>query len=205
MILLHLHTVTGVGTAFLTELAVGDTITVSGETSTITAIASNTSLTVSSAFTDNAIDGSLMTDSMAVADLNDLSVNTTNYVAGDTINVIGTEHDGTTVSASFTYGTGTGQNGTTLGALRSFITANYGSGTASIDGSGNLVVTADQAGQSELILNLADGTSNTGATTFSSFAATTTGTGDVYVSSIPVFDTQGSSHLISLSFAKDSQ
>ena len=195
-------TVTGVGTAFTTELAVGDTITVSGETRTISAIASNTSLTVSAAFTDNANDTSVMTDSMAVAGLNDLALNTTDYVAGDKINIVGTEHDGTTVTASFTYGTGTGQDGITFGSLRDFVSSSFGSATASIDTSGNLVVTADQPGQSELILNLADGASNTGAITFNSFSASTTGTGSVYVSSIPVFDTQGSSHLISLSYEK---
>lgn len=51
-------TVTGVGTAFLRELVVGDRITVSGETRTVTAIASDTSLTVDTAFSDNANDTS---------------------------------------------------------------------------------------------------------------------------------------------------
>ena len=195
-------TVTGVGTLFTSELAVGDQITVSGETRTISAIASNTSLTVSAAFSNNANDTSVMTDSMAVADLNDLSVNTTDYVAGDKINIVGQEHDGSTVSKTFVYGNGAGQNGTTLGAFSTFASASFGSATASIDTSGNLLLTADQAGQSELTINIADATTNTGATTFNSFAASTTGTGDVYVSSIPIFDTQGSSHLVSLSYEK---
>lgn len=51
-------TVTGVGTQFTTELVVGDRITVTGETRTVTAIASATSLTVDTAFTDNANDTS---------------------------------------------------------------------------------------------------------------------------------------------------
>lgn len=51
-------TVTGVGTAFQSELNVGDRITVTGETRTVTAIASDTSLTVDTAFTDNANDTS---------------------------------------------------------------------------------------------------------------------------------------------------
>ena len=45
-------TVTGVGTLFTTELVIGDRITVTGETRTVTAIATNTSLTVDTAFTD---------------------------------------------------------------------------------------------------------------------------------------------------------
>jgi hypothetical protein len=51
-------TVTGVGTAFLTELVIGDRITVTGETRRVTAIASATSLTVDTAFSDNANDTS---------------------------------------------------------------------------------------------------------------------------------------------------
>lgn len=49
-------TVTGVGTLFTTELVVGDRITVSGESRTVTSIASDTSLTVDTAFTDTADD-----------------------------------------------------------------------------------------------------------------------------------------------------
>ena len=49
-------TVTGSGTAFLTELSIGDEIVVSSETRIVTAIASDTSLTVSVATTDTAND-----------------------------------------------------------------------------------------------------------------------------------------------------
>ena len=49
-------TVTGVGTAFLTELSIGDEIVVSSETRIVTAIASDTSLTVSVATTNTAND-----------------------------------------------------------------------------------------------------------------------------------------------------
>ena len=50
--------VVGVGTLFTTELAVGDRITVSGETRAVTAIADDTNLTVDTAFTDNLDDTS---------------------------------------------------------------------------------------------------------------------------------------------------
>jgi flagellar hook protein FlgE len=195
-------TVTGVGTLFTKELAVGDQITVSGETRTISAIASNTSLTVSAAFTDVANDTTAMTDSKAVVLLNDLSVNTTDYVAGDKISMVGTEHDGTDVTKTFTYGTGSGQNGITLGALRDFVTTNYGTAAATIDSSGNLVVTADPPGASNITLTFSDAIGNTGATTFNNFATTTTGSGDVYSTTIPIFDTKGSSFLVSLHFEK---
>ena len=49
-------TVIGVGTKFLTELSVGDEIVVSSEARVVTAIASNTSLTVSVATTNTAND-----------------------------------------------------------------------------------------------------------------------------------------------------
>jgi len=49
-------TVPGVNTLFLTEIAVGDEIIVSGETRTVSAIATNTSLTVSAAFSNNSND-----------------------------------------------------------------------------------------------------------------------------------------------------
>ena len=51
-------TVTGVETQFLSQVAIGDSILVSGETRVVTAIASDTSLTVSVAFSDNANDDS---------------------------------------------------------------------------------------------------------------------------------------------------
>ena len=49
-------TVTGSGTAFLSEVSVGDEIVVSGETRIVSAIASDTSLTVSVAFSNNSND-----------------------------------------------------------------------------------------------------------------------------------------------------
>ena len=49
-------TVTGSGTAFLSEVSVGDELVVSGETRIVSAIASDTSLTVTLAFSDNSND-----------------------------------------------------------------------------------------------------------------------------------------------------
>lgn len=51
--------VTGVGTLFLSELVIGDRITVSGQTRTVTSISSDTALTVELAFADNANDTSV--------------------------------------------------------------------------------------------------------------------------------------------------
>jgi len=62
-------TVPGSGTAFLSEISVGDDIVVSGETKTVSAIASDTSLTVSSAFSDNANDTSPDCNPTALVDV----------------------------------------------------------------------------------------------------------------------------------------
>ncbi len=132
--------------------------------------------------------------------LNDLIQNTTDYIAGDTIDIVGTEKDGTVISTVFQWGAAL--DGTTLGELRDFISTNFGSGTATIDGSGNLLLTADAPGQSDLALTVSDSSGNTGATTNPGLATTTSGNGDIYITTIPVFDTLGTSHLVTLTFNK---
>jgi flagellar hook protein FlgE len=134
--------------------------------------------------------------------LNDLTINTTSYVTGDTINVTGSETNGIDVNSIFTFGAA--NDGTTLGDLRDFISANYGSGTATIDGSGNIVVTADAPGGSDIALTLADGSGNTGATTWPSLSVTTAGSGETYVTTVPIFDAQGTSFPVTLTFEKTS-
>jgi hypothetical protein len=62
-------TVTGVSTLFLSEVSVGDEILVSAETRTVSAIVSNTSLTVSSATSDNANDTSPDCNPTALVDV----------------------------------------------------------------------------------------------------------------------------------------
>jgi flagellar hook protein FlgE len=136
--------------------------------------------------------------------LNSLLANTTNYVTGDVINVSGVETNGTNVSTSFTFGTGAPYDGTTLGDLRNFTSASFGTATATIDASGNIMVTADAPGTSNHVMTLADASGNTGATTFPSFSITTTGSGSTYVTTVPVFDAQGKSYPVTLTFSKAS-
>ena len=62
-------TVPGSGTAFLSEISVGDEILVSSETRTVSAIASDTSLTVSAATTDTANDTSPDCNPTALVDV----------------------------------------------------------------------------------------------------------------------------------------
>jgi flagellar hook protein FlgE len=141
------------------------------------------------------------TAAVSATTLNSLTVNTTDYVTGDTINVSGDETNGTDVSATFTYGAA--NDGTTLGDLMNFISTSFGSATATIS-SGNIVLTSDAPGVSKLTVSLSDGSSNTGATTFSSSSIATTGSGATYVTTIPVFDAQGKSYPVTLTFSKAS-
>ena len=62
-------TVTGVSTLFLSEVSVGDEILVSAETRTVSAIVSNTSLTVSSTTSDSANDTSPDCNPTALVDI----------------------------------------------------------------------------------------------------------------------------------------
>lgn len=82
-------TLPGTSTLFLTELVVGDRITVNAETRTVTAIASDVSLTVNMAFTDTA-GGAAITRLPAVL-LGRISDGTLKFVVNDLGNVgIGT-------------------------------------------------------------------------------------------------------------------
>lgn len=132
--------------------------------------------------------------------LNALDQNGTPYVAGDKIDIVGTELDGTTVSTVFEWGAAL--DGTTLGELRDFISTSFGSANAAIDGAGNIVLTALAPGQSAIALTLSDASGNTGVTTFPGYATTQTGSGDVYITTIPVFDTLGTSKLVTLTLNK---
>ena len=62
-------TVTGVGTSFLSEISIGDEIVVTGETRTVSDVASDTSLTVSSAFSDNSNDATPDCNPTALVDV----------------------------------------------------------------------------------------------------------------------------------------
>ncbi|GAX59805.1 flagellar hook protein [Candidatus Scalindua japonica] len=181
--------------------------TLSGKATTKTSLSGN----LNSEFNTGAINHILKTDSpfqsgavaaTAATALNALDNNTANYIAGDKIDITGTEHKGIDISKSFIYGSGAGQDGTTLGDLSTFINSNFGTASTTIDASGDLLLTATPSGHSELTLNIADATGNTGGTSFSNFNINTTGTGDGYVTTIPIFDTQGSSRLVTLSFEK---
>ncbi|MHC4261354.1 MAG: flagellar hook-basal body complex protein [Planctomycetota bacterium] len=133
----------------------------------------------------------------ASSDLNLLTINTADYQTGDVIEVSGTDADGTPIAATFVYGV----DGTTLGELQTFLNQQFSSATVSLDSTtGQLRLSADEVGESDLSLVLTDGSGQTGASLFAttSFAVTTNGTGpDTVTSSMEVFDAAGISHILS--------
>lgn len=133
--------------------------------------------------------------------LNDLADNLTDYVAGDRIEISGTDANGQTVSGSFTYGV----DGTTLGDLVTFADGLFSGATVTLDPSGNVVVTANATGEANLSLSFIDNTANAGRTAFANhgFSVTTEGQGpDEVRTSIDVFDTRGLRHTVTLTLTR---
>ncbi|MCE9593693.1 MAG: flagellar hook-basal body complex protein [Planctomycetes bacterium] len=141
----------------------------------------------------------------STAQLNDLTSNQTDYVAGDTIDVSGIDSDGTPVSASFTYGGGVGQDGTTVADMLAFIDNLYPNATASLNATtGQIQLTADATGASGMSIAITDN-AGTGATNWSThaFTVTTAGTGpDTTSTSIEVFDQAGVSHTVNFTYTR---
>lgn len=165
-------------------IAAGDTITISGADASGAAITpvtfTNTggSLTVNHLLTQiqNAFGGQVT----AAIDGTGLITVTDNQsrVAAYTLTLATSNATAPTAFAAFsttTEGANTTSDGTTLGELRDFISTNT-SVTASIDGSGNLVLTDDSPADVQLAATLADGGGNTGATTMPTYSVSTEGT-----------------------------
>lgn len=135
-----------------------------------------------------------------------LDQTTTAYVQNDEILITGTTVTGAAVNATFRFASVGATE--TLGDLVNTITAAFGGGsqngaTATIDGNGNIVLTADNAGVSQLSLSLASNPATTGRTTFSGLQSTVTGqAGAIESTAIVVFDDQGAAHTLTFNFQK---
>ena len=149
------------------------------------------------------INGTEMTATGTTA-LNDLPTNQTDYVSGDTIQINGIDQDGTPVLASFTYGAG--NDGTTVDDLVTFIDGAFANASAAFNlATGQIEMTADQTGVTNLSLSLTDGNASTGVTNWDnhSFILTSVGTGpDEFSTSIEVFDEAGSSHTVTFTYER---
>ncbi len=156
---------------------------------------------------DTVLVSGTQTAATSTTDLNELTINNTDYTSGDTIQISGTDPQGNKVAGTFTYGSS--NDGTTLGDLISFINNLYKStstsgATAKIQSDGTITLTANKEGEASLSLFIADGTSTT-KTNFTSFKVTTDGTGpDTVTTSIDVFDSLGRAHPITMTFTRDS-
>jgi flagellar hook protein FlgE len=132
--------------------------------------------------------------------LNSLDDNTAKYQAGDSLLIQGTTASGTAVTATLSV-TAT----TTVGDLLTAINANFPGSTATLNANGNLVLTANSTGPSQLSLTLSDAAGNTGATSWNNhiLAITTAGkNGDTATTGIQFFDAQGSPHTLTVTFQK---
>lgn len=133
--------------------------------------------------------------------LSDLTINTVDYVPGDTIDISGTNPDGTPFSTSLAADTATMQD------LVDSLNAAMTGATASLDVDGTLVVTADDTGEGFLSLLFEDAAGNTGASVFSAntmFQTTAGSDGDTYQLSMEVYDLRGESHRTDFEFRKQS-
>jgi len=139
----------------------------------------------------------------ASSDLRDLDSNIVDYIDGDTISITGTDMDGTQVAGTFTFGAA--NDGTTLGDLMTVIGSTYNGCTAALDAAGNITLTANSVGETDLFLTLSDGAANTGGTVFTNHSFQTEaqgGLGDTRATSIKVFDAMGGSHIVTVTFRK---
>jgi flagellar hook protein FlgE len=124
--------------------------------------------------------------------INDLTANLTDYAPGDVITISGVDTDGTPINANFVFGAG--NDGTTLQELVDFTAGQYTDAAVTLNSSGQLVVKATTAGESDLLLSISDDAASTGNTAWSthSLSVTEEGTGpDEVVVTSEVFDASG--------------
>lgn len=138
----------------------------------------------------------------AASDLNLLTLNDADYQVGDTLEVSGTEADGTVVQATFVYGT----DGTTVGDLVSFVNSQFSTAQAAFDeDSGKLTFAANDSGEAELSLVVTDGNGQAGSSQWAqaAFAVTSNGAGpDTVTTSMEVFDQSGKSHILTCEYVR---
>ena len=150
----------------------------------------------------------------ATTDLNDLSGNNTDYVAGDRITITGTLANGVAVSGEFMYGDPAvnpayhGQDMQSLLARMNQVlqsTDPVNGATATLETDGTVKITANATGDANFSLMLQDATSGTGQTNWSSnfFAVNVQGTDPDTANIVTsVYDSQGQPHSLTLDFER---
>ncbi len=136
----------------------------------------------------------------ATTQLNQLDGLTRAYVAGDQIQTVGAESNGSPISANFNV-TPT----STLGDLVSFIDTTYTSAGAALNAAGKIVLTADGTGPSLLSMTLSNSPANQGNVGLNNNPMVVTAAGkdgDRVMGGIQVFDIRGGAHVVNLTYQK---
>lgn len=140
--------------------------------------------------------------STLLTDMNALVSNLSPYANGDTIELNGTDADGSVVTGVFTYGT----DGTTIGELVDFLSNAYPNATASFDSStGQISLSSDETGDAAMSLILTDGSGQVGENSWaeSFFNVSTDGAGpDTVTTSIEVYDIAGIPHVMTFDYVR---
>lgn len=147
----------------------------------------------------------LGTESTAIAatEINFLSANTRDYVAGDVIRITGINDQGQAVNILFNYGT----DGTTLGDLVTKINASgaYTNATATLESTGNIKMVSSVKGENNMTIAFSDATGGVGRSNWSSHAFRTDVEGtdaDEALTSRTVYDSLGIAHEVSGRFER---
>ena len=133
--------------------------------------------------------------------LSELTSNDSDYEAGDLIEILGTDVDGTAFNISLPADT------STLGDVGDAINAELVDATAELTAEGHLVLTANDVGDGFLSLLIRDDTNNANTTDFlqhSTVIDTEGSAGDIFESTTQVFDTQGNAQNLVFEFQKTS-
>lgn len=132
--------------------------------------------------------------------LNDLDTNSTDYILGDTLDISGTNADGSAFSTTLAVGPAS-----TIGDIVNAVNGVVVGATATLDTDGSLILTADDTGEASLSLLINDSSGNTGETDFVShrMIQTQAGTlGETFTGVFDFFDLQGADHSLTFEFRK---
>ena len=155
---------------------------------------------------DQLTDTTTGSSATAATSLNNLLQTDTDFVAGDTIEIAGTDGDGNTVNSTFTFGGG--NDGTTVGDLVTVLNNSFQAAArpASVSlNNGQISVTDDTAGTSSLdITSFNEGAGSTGiindpfSVDMPSFNTTQEGATNSNTISSTVYDSQGNARTLAL-------
>jgi len=138
------------------------------------------------------------TAAIAATEINTLDQVSTALVDGDTIEIGGTNSDGTAISATFTYGAG--NDGTTVQDLLTAIETEF-NGSVTLE-NGLITLTDFNFGESNTSITLSEGAANTGEMTLPGFINTANGYAPKTAAAIQVFDSLGDTHTLNVVFTK---